>query len=43
MIVQNSGLFFPVPKSMFIFQLDACEIATYVYLKMLESRKKYKC
>ena len=40
---QNSGLFFPVPKSLFIFRLDACEIAAYVYLKMLEDRKKYKC
>ena len=43
MIVQNSGLFFPVPKSLFYFNLDACEIATYVYLKMLEDRKKYNC
>lgn len=43
MIVQNSGLFFPVPKSLFYFNLDACEIATYVYLKLLEDRKKYVC
>ena len=43
MSTQNSGLFFPVPKSMFLFQLDACEIATYVYLKLLEDRKKYNC
>ena len=38
-----AGLFFPVPKSLFYFNLDACEIATYVYLKSLEDRKKYRC
>lgn len=43
MTVENSKLFFPVPKSLFIFQLDACEIATYVYLKLLEDRKTHKC
>lgn len=39
----NPGDFFPLPKSIFTFDLCAGEIAVYAYLMYCEDRKTFQC